>query len=96
MYRKRTTGHIKKDHPIAAQKQDITTEDTSEEKKPVDYSEDHEPEMADDNNDSEDDQPPLLVMREGAYEDGVNSTADNEPIDHDDNNDDDDEGYVIF
>ena len=52
--------------------------------------------MADNDDESKHDQPPILVMREGAYEDGVNSPADNEPINHDDNNDNDDERCVVF
>ena len=51
------------------EKQDITTKDTSKEKRPVDYSGDHEPAMADNDDESEDDQPPLLATRERYYKD---------------------------
>ena len=51
--------------------------------------------MADNDDKCEDDQSLALVMRERAYEDGVNSPSENEPINHDDNNDDNAKRHVI-
>ena len=42
--------------------------------------------MTDNDDESKDDQPPLLMMREKAYEDGVNHGQHNEPSNRDGNN----------